>query len=200
MKNLLNYYQKKKQEIESRLKEFEQNKDYFYELCFCILTPQSSAKSAWKSILKLKELDFQNKDVNPKEYIKNIRFHNNKSSYLIELKNKQNFILRNINQNKDSRELRIFLVKNVKGYGYKESSHFLRNIGHKNLAILDRHIFKNLVKHNVINEIPKSLTEKKYFEIENKFLDFSKKVNVPLDHLDLFFGPKKQEKYLNEIY
>ncbi|MCD4666851.1 N-glycosylase/DNA lyase [archaeon] len=187
MKFLLDYYQKKKPEIKSRLKEFENNKDYFYELCFCILTPQSSAKSAWKSILKLKELDFQNKNINPEDYIKNVRFHINKSKYLNELKNNYDFILSNIKQDKDSRELREFLVKNVKGYGYKEASHFLRNIGHKDLAILDRHILKNLIKHKVINELPKSLTPKKYFEIENKFINFSKKTNMPLDHLDLLF-------------
>ena len=67
------------------------------------------------------------------------------------------------------------------------NSHFLRNIGHRNLAILDRHILKNLHKLNVINEIPATLTPKKYFEIENKFIEFSNKVNISMDELDLLF-------------
>jgi len=191
MKEILNYYNIKRNEIVSRLKEFKGNNDYFYEMCFCLLTPQSSAKSAWRSILKLKDMDFKNKNINPKKYIESVRFYINKSKYLIELKNKYDFIQGNIKSIKNSRELRDFLVKNVKGYGYKEASHFLRNIGYKNLAILDRHILKNLLKYKVISEIPKSLTPKKYFEIENKFLDFSEKINISMNHLDLLFWSKE---------
>ena len=80
----------------------------------------------------------------------------------------------------------MYLVKNVKGLGLKEASHFLRNTGHENLAILDRHILKNLAKLNII-ELPKTLTPKIYFEIENKFQNFSKEVNIPMDELDLLF-------------
>ena len=111
---------------------------------------------------------------------------------MIEMKNKYDFIQGNIKSIKNSRELRDFLVKNVKGYGYKEASHFLRNIGYKNLAILDRHILKNLLKYKVISEIPKSLTPKKYFEIENKFLDFSEKIKTKL--LENFFNMLGKEK------
>src|SRR3989344_3981343 len=82
MKVLLENYRNKKGEILKRLKEFEGNKDYFYELCFCILTPQSSAKKAWSCILKLKEMDFQNKSINPEKYINGVRFHVNKSKYI----------------------------------------------------------------------------------------------------------------------
>lgn len=191
MKILLKDYKNKKEEILNRLKDFEKNKDYLYELCFCILTPQSSAKSSWKCILKLKELDFKNKNINPEEYIKQIRFYKNKSKYLLELKNNYPFILNNIKKMQYPKQLREFLVKNVKGYGYKESSHFLRNIGHKDVAILDRHILKNLKEYKVIKEVPQSLTTKKYCEIEDKFLNFSKKVNIPLDHLDLLFWSKE---------
>ena len=192
MKEILDYYNARKNEIISRLKEFEENKDYFYEMCFCLLTPQSPAKAAWRSILKLKDAGFRNKNVNPERYIiGDVRFHMNKSRYLLELKGKYDFILKNMKKIKDSQELREFLVKNVKGYGYKESAHFLRNTGHKNLAILDRHILKNLLRNDVIDEIPKSLTPKKYLEIESKFLEFSKKINIPMDHLDLLFWSKE---------
>lgn len=176
--------------IKSRLEDFSNAKkeDYFYEACFCILTPQSSARQAWKCILELKKGDFFNKDINPVNYLKNkIRFHNNKSKYLLELKDKWNLISKKINEIKDSKELREFLVKNVKGWNYKESSHFMRNIGFRNLAILDRHILKNLNKLNVIQEIPKTLTKKKYLEIEEKFKDFSSKISIPMDELDLLF-------------
>jgi len=185
--NLQQEYLEKKQEIEKRLKEFRENKDFFYELCFCLLTPQTKARNADLVIKQLKALDFKNKNFNPKKYLIGIRFHENKAKYLLELKNKFDVIPFNLN----SRNLREYLVKNIKGISWKESSHFLRNIGHKNLAILDRHILSNLKYFNVINEIPKSMSKKQYLDIEDKFIEFSKKVNIPIDHLDLLFWSLK---------
>ena len=188
--NLLEEYSKRKDIIKKRLENFSKvaKEDYFYEACFCILTPQSSAKRCWNAILLLKENDFLNQDISPLNYLSGkIRFHINKSKYLIELKQKWPLIQEKLDEINDARELREFLVKNVKGYGYKEVSHFLRNIGYRDLAILDRHILKNLYELNVINELPKTLTPKKYMEIEKKFLDFSKKVNIDMDELDLLF-------------
>ncbi|AJF62849.1 MAG: N-glycosylase/DNA lyase [archaeon GW2011_AR20] len=188
--NLLEEYNKREDIIKKRLEDFSKvpKEDYFYEACFCILTPQSSAKSCWKAILLLKENDFENKNINPVEYLSDrIRFHINKSKYLLEFKQKWPLVKEKLEEIKDSRELREYLIKNVKGYGYKEASHFLRNIGHRNVAILDRHILKNLNKLNVIDEIPNTLTPKKYFEIENKFIEFSNKVDISMDELDLLF-------------
>ena len=187
--NLKEDYLDKEKIIKARLNDFSQirKEDYFYEACFCILTPQSSAKLCWNAVLELKKDNFKEVNLNPKSYLSKVRFYNNKSKYLLELKEKWHLIEKALNEIKEVKELREFLVKNVKGYNYKESSHYLRNIGYRNLAILDRHILKNLYKLNVINEIPKSLTEKKYFEIENKFKEFSNKINIPLDELDLLF-------------
>ena len=188
--NLQDEYQKRVSIIKARLNEFSKisKDDYFYEACFCILTPQSSAKQAWKSILSLKEEDFKNKNIDPVKFLSDkIRFHHNKSKYLLELKEKWNNINEKLNSIKDSNKLREFLVQNVKGFGLKESSHYLRNIGYRDLAILDRHILKNLHKYNVINEIPSNLTPKTYLEIEDKFKEFSSKLNIPLDELDLLF-------------
>ncbi|MCX6711688.1 MAG: N-glycosylase/DNA lyase [Candidatus Woesearchaeota archaeon] len=185
--NLQLEYLKKRDEIVKRLQEFEKNKNYFYELCFCLLTPQTKARNADLVIKQLKALDFKNKSFSPVKYLIGIRFHENKAKYLLELKEKFDKIPFNLS----SRELREYLVKNIKGLGYKEASHYLRNIGHKDLAILDRHILSNLKYFDVINEVPKSMTKKQYLEIEDKFLDFSKKVNIPIDHLDLLFWSSK---------
>ena len=75
----------------------------------------------------------------------------------------------------------------VYGLGYKESSHFLRNIGRKNLVILDRHVLKNMVKYKVLEEIPKSLSKNKYLEIENKFKQLASNNDISVDELDLLF-------------
>ena len=189
------HYEKKREEIQSRLNSFKElgKKEIFYELCFCTLTVQSNAWKCDEAVKKLIKEDFYNKDINPHKCIKEIRFHNNKAKRLREIKKNFHLILDNVKDNNVelSRE---WLVNNVNGYGYKESSHFLRNIGHKNLAILDRHILKNLVKYKIIEKKPKTLTRKKYFEIENKFREFSKKVNIPMDHLDLFFWSQETGK------
>jgi N-glycosylase/DNA lyase len=181
-------YNKRKAEIKTRLKEFKQTKEHFYELCFCILTPQSNAYRCDECIKVLKKRDFLSNDFELNNILKGFtRFHNNKSRYLLKIKENKDEIFKALNSIEDTREKREYLVKHIKGLGMKEASHFLRNIGHENLAILDRHILKNLNKLGVIKNIPKSLTKKKYLEIEEKFKSFSKKIKLSMDELDLLF-------------
>jgi N-glycosylase/DNA lyase len=89
-------------------------------------------------------------------------------------------------------EAREWLVDNIKGMGYKEASHFLRNIGlGEEFAILDRHILKNLQLLGIIEEVPASLSRKRYFEIEKKMVRFSDRINIPMAHLDLLLWYKE---------
>ncbi len=189
VKELLLAYQVKKEAIKQRLQDFSRipKENHFYELCFCILTPQSNAKQCDKAVQDLIKRNYKENNINPHESIATIRFHNNKTKYIKEMKNKFSKIKKAMEQIKDPELLREWLVKNVKGVGYKEAGHFLRNVGYRELAILDRHILKNLVKYGGIKELPKTLTKKKYFEIESQFKDFSKKVNISIDELDLLF-------------
>ena len=87
---------------------------------------------------------------------------------------------------------RYWLVKNVKGIGYKEASHFLRNIGYtEKLAILDRHIMKNLKFFGIISNIPDSFSKSKYIQIEEKMKKFAEEINIPISHLDLLLWYKE---------
>jgi N-glycosylase/DNA lyase len=91
-----------------------------------------------------------------------------------------------IGQFKDPFQARAWLAENIRGMGYKEASHFLRNIGMgEQLAILDRHILKNLVLLGIIDDIPTSMAPRKYLEIEQELLLFSEKNKIPPDHFDL---------------
>lgn len=193
---ILFIYKKIKNDIEKRIEEFKKNgldmtdSQLLYELFFCILTPQSKATLCWESIERLK--DGGKEVLKDTEKIKNslhgVRFPNNKSKYIHNFYNnysKEKFFenLKNIESNFQKRE---YLVKNVKGISYKEASHFLRNIGYgEDLAILDRHILKNLKNYSIIKEIPKSISRKKYLEIEESMRKFSKSIDIPLSHLDL---------------
>ncbi len=87
--------------------------------------------------------------------------------------------------------MRKWLTDNIKGIGYKEAGHFLRNVGiGKDLAILDRHILKNLKVYGAIKEIPEKLNVKTYLETEKQMQDFAKNLKIPMSHLDMLFWCK----------
>ncbi len=186
-------YRERRGTIRKRLEDFSRVRpsDYFYELVYCILTPQSSARNAGKAVERLQEKNFYREAVDPepilfqKDYY--IRFHRTKARLLVELKNEFPKILSVISNSQPGLVLREWLVTHVKGLGYKEASHFLRNIGHRDLAILDRHILRNMKKFGVIRTMPKTLTRKQYLKLEKRFQDFARKVGIPIDELDLLF-------------
>lgn len=199
IKQLRRLYKTKRLEILRRLEYFRKvwhrnDKDIFSELCFCILTPQSKAEACDEIINKLKRsrLLFKGGVNKIRPHLKKARFYKNKSRYIVEsrrlFKNNGEIKIKDKIDVKDIVSMRDWLVENIKGIGYKEASHFLRNIGFgENLAILDVHILKNLKRFQVIEDVPKSLTKKKYFEIENMFKEFSKDIKIPISHLDLLF-------------
>jgi N-glycosylase/DNA lyase len=201
LSELKNSYEKKKSEIKKRLEDFKKaweksDEDIFIELCFCLLTPMTRARAADEAInrlLRTKLLFTGNKNQILKVLTDaGIRFPENKAKYIIEARE---FFTHNgkieIKSKLDKGTAytkREWLVENVKGLGYKEASHFLRNIGLGfELAILDRHIIKNLMKYGVIDEIPECLTRKCYLFFEEKMKKFSKEVNIPMADLDLLF-------------
>lgn len=199
-------YKEKQKEIEKRLKEFKEiwergsNEDIHAELSFCILTPQSKAINAWKAITTLREsgLLFNGSAEDIVEYLNIVRFKNNKAKYLVALReqmqNEKGEIITKdfFNSITDVKEKREWIVKNIKGMAYKEAGHFLRNVGFgKEIAILDRHILKNLVKLEVIEDVPKSLTPKLYLEIEEKMKAYCKFISIPMDSLDLLLWYKE---------
>lgn len=190
---LRDLYSAKQEAIRKRLEEFTRvpQEEYFYELVYCLLTPQSSAVSAGKAVVLLKEWNFSETEIDPEPLLhqKNfyIRFHKTKAKHLTAMKLQFPDINRHLANGSSNRELREWLIQNVKGLGRKEASHFLRNIGHRDLAILDRHIMKNLVRVGAISRLPKTLTTKRYSAIEEKFLKFSRDIKIPIDELDLLF-------------
>lgn len=196
-------YNEIKPTIESRIKEFEEvweegDDRVFDEMVFCLFTPQSKAKVCWDTVQELKENDLllEGEEDTISDEIKRVRFRNNKAGYLVEARNKfvenDRSIKDKISEFGDQKEARKWIVDHIKGLGYKEASHFLRNIGKgENLAILDRHILRNLVNLGVIDKIPKTLTKKRYLDIEKKMKEFSDKIGIPLGHLDLVLWYKE---------
>jgi N-glycosylase/DNA lyase len=208
--HLMRIYGFKREEILGRLQEFKElwergkEEEIFEELCFCILTPQSKARVCCNAIDRLKNtgLLFRGSDREIAKKINDVRFKNKKAAYLVKARK---FFSRNgkvhiksvLSQFKDSHECREWLVKNITGLGYKEASHFLRNIGFgKNIAILDRHVLRNLKNLQVIREFPESLGRAKYLDIEKRMAAFSERLHIPLSHLDLVLWYKETGEIL----
>ncbi len=180
-------------QIAERLNEFNAvpSSEWFYELCFCLCTPQSKAIHAAKVVEKLKALDFWKHGADPTELLSNpehyIRFHNVKAKNLLQLRTQYGDIQRSLLETHDSVALRATLVHQVRGMGMKEASHFLRNIGHRELAIIDRHVLKHLYRCGVIDDMRHPSTVRRYEEIEQQWKHFASDIRIPIDELDLVF-------------
>ena len=188
--------------IRARLDDFARvsEGEYFYELAYCLLTPQSSAVNAGATVERLRSADLLGSDVDPTAALFSkdhyIRFHNTKARNLLEAKRNLPAILSALRAGVPPGEKRTWLVVNVRGLGWKEASHFLRNIGYRNLAILDRHILRNLRRHAVIRALPKSLTPRRYMAIEENFRRFAEAIGIPMDELDLLFWSRETGEIL----
>lgn len=191
-------YRQRKGVIEGRIREFERflegdDEDVFAELCFCICTPQSKARTCDRAVGRLKEIGilYNGTEEDIASGLRGVRFRRNKARFIVTARDEFSSggrirIKGKLSDRPDARELREWLVKNVKGLGYKEASHFLRNIGlGLDMAILDRHILKNLKLAGVIDTVPVTLTRRRYLEIERMAQAFSKEIGIPMRHLDL---------------
>src|SRR6266705_2949608 len=204
LEELKDLYSEKRNDIHQRLREFREildrnDDDVFAELCFCLLTPQSSAKTCWAAVTRLKEKSLLLKGA-PGELeplLNDVRFNESKAKYIVQAreqfsKNGDLQVKPHLRSFVNNYELREWLVENVNGLGYKEASHFLRNVGlGEEFAILDRHILRNLKDFGVLPEIPTSLTKKRYLEIEEKVRRFSREIGIPMGELDLLLWSKE---------
>lgn len=201
---LMGIYNARKSEIGRRLDDFKSmmekdDEELFGEFVFCILTPQSKATTSWNVVKSLEKngLLMNGTEEQIRPFLQAVRFGETKCRRIIK---NRDFLTKNGRleiKNKicgmDPVELREWLVENIDGYGMKEASHFIRNIGASGnkLAILDVHILKNLKRFGVIDDIPKSLTAKRYLEIEGKMKKFADRIGIAMDELDLLLWSRE---------
>ncbi|GAB5465165.1 MAG: hypothetical protein Kapaf2KO_06010 [Candidatus Kapaibacteriales bacterium] len=141
--------------------------------------------------MQLEEREFRYRDFDVVELLRSkdnyIRFHNQKAKRLFLLKERWDFIEEILELGIEPREKRDKLISQINGYGLKEASHFMRNIGYRNLAILDRHILKALFECGVIESDTSIGSRNRYLDVENKFAEYSNEIGIPMDELDLLF-------------
>ncbi|HLC62104.1 MAG TPA: hypothetical protein VJI52_03760 [Candidatus Nanoarchaeia archaeon] len=176
----------------------------FEELAFCIFTANTSAEMGLRAVDAVRNVLITGTPAEMTRRLEGIyRFSNVRPAHIIHtrnyLKNSLDFELKKkIKSFKNKNELRDFfaLNKGIKGLAYKESSHFLRNIGFKGYAILDKHIINSLHEFGVLPTNDKPKNPRNYLEIEQKFIDFSKQIGIGMDELDLLLWSRKNGRIL----
>ena len=161
---------------------YRKREKVFLELVFCILVAGNSPvliKRIWEKIGR-GFLTLNEKKLSEKLRKLGYRFWRKRAKFIVQARNKIDEVYEAAKCGK-----REWLVKNVKGIGWKEASHFLRNLGYKNFAILDRHVLRFMKSTGLIEKIPKSLSKKKYLELEEKLRKIAKKLKISLAELDL---------------
>src|SRR3989338_748569 len=189
------------------LRKVEKNDDerLFEELCFCIFTANTSAEMGLNAIDAVRGLLINGTAEEMTKKLEGIyRFNNLRPQYIVHtreyLKNNFDFKLKNkVEELKNDPEaLREFFANNdgIKGLSYKEASHFLRNIGFKGYAILDKHILNSLIEFNAAENIKIPLPGKLYPEIEQKMRLFSNEIGIPMDELDLLLWSRRNGRIM----
>lgn len=189
-----------KKVIDTRIMGFKQIKDpknIFKELCFCLLTANYSAEGGIRIQKEINNGFFTLSEAKLAQKLRSLgyRFPNIRAKFIVEARKHKQTLKQTLKSFKDDKEARDWLVQNIKGLGFKEASHFLRNIGYENCAIIDFHIVDLLEKHKLA-ERPKTITKKKYLEIEDVLKKIGDKTNLNLAELDLYLWFKETGKVL----
>ncbi len=178
--------------IESRARDFRRigsgtKEELFGELCFCLLTANTSAEMGIRTQSLIGIDGFINYE--PQYLAKELkrikyRFYNVRSEFIASAR----WILDELPallKMKDRPALREYLVENVKGIGYKEASHFLRNVGVFDFAILDKHIM-GMLSREYNFRMPKAVSRKEYYRNEETIVDLASRVDLEPGIFDLY--------------
>ncbi len=176
----------------SRMRSFEglrsgTPEEVFKELVFCILAANFSAS---RSLMIVEELGDKLLRLELSDLAKELRrlghrYPEARAKYIVEARERLQEIVDAVRSIDDELRLREWLVENVKGFGLKEASHFLRNIGFKNLAIIDFHILRILRRYGLIEEF-RSLTRRRYLEVERLLRGIAERLGISVAELDLY--------------
>lgn len=181
-------------EVRNRIMEFEGigrsgKLAWFKELCFCLLTANFSAFRSF-SITNVLDRSGLLREANEQKLSYELmrmghRFPRARARYIVAARTRLDEIYRTIPPLGDH-DARRWLVDAVKGLGMKESSHFLRNIGRKDLAIIDRHVARVAVRYDLTPEVPKSMTKRRYLAFERALGPVAELTSLSLAELDLY--------------
>jgi N-glycosylase/DNA lyase len=202
----------RKKEIRARLGQFRDvwrkgsDAQLWEELVFCIFTAGASAHMGLRAVEAVRPLliDGQREDMT--RALKNAgahRFPVERPGYIVVTRNYLRehcdmALRRKLQSFGNSIDRRDWLAqeKRIKGLGYKESSHFLRNIGFRGHAILDKHVMSCLVDLGIVETAKPPATRARYLEIEERLRLFARAIRIDFDELDLVLWSMKTGEIL----
>lgn len=203
-------YAFRREEIRSRINEFENiwregsDERLWEEMVFCFFTGGCSAKMGLRSIEAVRPLLQNGTHEELFRALSGVhRYPFARAGYIVAsrdfLQGHCNLQLRQkLESFSSDLERRDWLVKEkgIKGLGYKEASHFLRNIGMKGYAILDKHILRSLAELGLISDPKPPNTRSKYLMIEEKLKHLAALTEIDFDELDLVLWSLKTGEVL----
>ncbi len=208
---LRNSYSEKRAAIRARLAEFAEIKlsrddaRLFEELCYCIFTAGASARMGLNSVERIRRHLFNGSHKRLENLLVGAhRYPRARSGYIVHTRKylKSECGLRLSEKldsfGRDAEARRDFFARNtgIKGIGYKEASHYLRNIGYRGYAILDKHILNTLHEAEVIDSPKPPTTKKKYLAVEEQMRNFAAELRINFDELDLLLWSNKTGEIL----
>ena len=203
-------HKEKGEQIRQRLGEFESvwmngtDARLWEEMVYCFFTGGCSARMGLRSVLAVRGLLESGEQPELARALTGVhRYPNARSRYIVAsrdfLREHCGMKLRNKLESFDCRfERRDWLVreKGIKGLGYKEASHFLRNIGFGGYAILDKHVLRCLHELKIIDDPKPPNTRSKYLTVEEKLKQLAEDARIDFDELDLVLWSMKTGEIL----
>jgi len=197
-------YLEKRDSIRARLREFKDvfekgdDRRIFEELAFCILTSAVGPKVGLMSLNAIRDVLLEGSEDDLYRKLQGVHKYPERAGFIVEtreyLKKEFDFKLKDLILSfKDPLERRDFFASNkgIRGIGYLQASHFLRNIGFSGYAILDKNVMLSLYQFGVIDSPRPPTTRKKYLEIEEKLKGFAKELGIGFDELDLLLWSER---------
>jgi N-glycosylase/DNA lyase len=203
-------YQVKRRAIRARLAEFAALREaddarLFEELVYCIFTAGASARMGLNSLERVRRhLGAGNQERLENALVGAHRYPRARAAYIISTRDylrgeyglRMRELLDSFGRNAEARRDFFAASKGIKGIGYKEASHFLRNIGYRNYAILDKHILRTLHECGVLESPVPPPTKKKYLATEELMRKFARELRIDFDELDLLLWSNKTGEIL----
>ena len=202
----------RKKEIQARLSEFREvwqhgsDERLWEELVFCIFTAGASARMGFTAVDAVRPLLAQGGRREMTRALRKAgahRFPVERPGYIVVtrdyLREHSNLELRRkLESFRNPNERRDWLAqeKRIKGLGYKESSHFLRNIGIRGYAILDKHVMSCLHDLQIVENAKPPATRARYLEVEEKLKLVARDLKIDFDELDLVLWSMKTGEVL----
>lgn len=202
----------RRRDIRARLAEFREiwrsgsDARLWEELAFCIFTAGASARMGLKAIEAIRPLLLKGRRDQMTRALKQAgahRFPIARPAYIVATRdylrmNCQMALRDKLSSFADPIERRDWLAKEkrIKGLGYKESSHFLRNVGFNGHAILDKHVLRCLTDVGVVETPKPPTTRERYLGVEDRLKYFAREIKIDFDELDLVLWSMKTGEIL----